>query len=292
MLATSSWGNVPQGFDHARIYYRLPRAKFEVFFLSRVKTRLDGFNRPELGQWAWGMYNTFSDILGSNAVDVYAFRHDLNRLAGDGSGNLGINTFGGRLYGPLWSGAAYSLEGAIQTGGTSTVRNRAGAWFSGVTQKWALGSRTLSVSGEYKYASGTDNPQDETRMGTFCPPYPSNHNKYGHQGIFGWRNLHNIQSLVAFDLAKGLKANFLFNSNWLASPRDAVYSGSGNPIAQSESGNDGRHIGEDAALLMTYNYGNFTFGGGYAYLFTGNFLEATTPGVSPTYVYLFHSYSF
>ena len=47
-----------------------------------------------------------------------------------------------------------------------------------------------------------------------------------------WRNLHNARSLAVFGLAKGLALNLMYNSFWLASPRDALYNASGRVICR------------------------------------------------------------
>ena len=117
-------------------------------------------------------------------------------------------------------------------------------------------------------------------------------NKYGHQDLFGWKNIHNIRSELSYDFASAFEVTFLFTSTWLATPLDALYSGSGSVLARSETGEDGRHVGEGTALFCTYEYGSFEFGAGYAYLFKGGFLDRTSPGGSPTYVYAYHTYSF
>lgn len=292
-LATSSWGNAPQGYDQARLYYRLPSARLEVFFLSRVKVRSDGFNRPELGQRAWGTYNTFRNLFGGGQLDVFVIRRDYDPSAGDKvSEKQSINSFGGRLTAPLWDGATYHVEGALQTGGSDSVSHRAGALYTGVKQRWNLGGRDLQATAEYNYASGTDDSRGGTRSRTFDSPYMSVRNKYGHQDLFGWKNMHNIRSQVTLDVGKGFQANVLFDSNWLATPKDALYSGSGSVIARSESGNDGRHVGNEAAVYVTYRYEHFQFGAGYAYLFKGGFLKALLPGSSPSYLYVYHTYSF
>jgi len=78
---------------------------------------------------------------------------------------------------------------------------------------------------------------------------------------------------------------------WLASARDALYSSSGRSLARSATGMAGRHVGQETDVFATYKYQHFTFGAGYGRLFRGEFIRKATPGVEPTYVYFFHSYS-
>jgi len=43
-----------------------------------------------------------------------------------------------------------------------------------------------------------------------------------------------------------------------------------------------------AALVLVLP---IAFGAGYGHFFSGQFIQKTTPGVGPTYLYVFHSYS-
>jgi hypothetical protein len=153
------------------------------------------------------------------------------------------------------------------------------------------GGLPLDISGEYKYASGTKSPQDTTRSGTFDQLYPANHDKFGHEDLLGWRNIHNLRSLATLGIAKSFAINFMYNSFWLADARDSLYNGSGKAIARSATGAAGRFVGQETDLFATYKYRHFTLGAGYGHFFTGRFLQQTTPGIGPSYVYIFHTYS-
>lgn len=299
LIGSPQWGNLSRTWDQARTWYRLGWAQLEVLLISPVKVRIGEYNRPVLGDRIWGTYNTFPGFVGKNLLELYVLRHDQNRPGGftggtkaAGTDKLGVNTFGFRLAGPLASGMKYSFETAFQRGKAGAGRHRALAWFGMVSRRWSIGKRTFDLSGEYKYASGTDDPSDATRSGTFDQMYPSGHDKFGHQDLFGWRNLHNARSLGSYGLTKSLALNVMYNSFWLASVRDALYSGAGKAIVRSAAGTAGRHVGQEADLFATYKYKHFQVGAGYGYFFKGGFVNKTTAGVRPTYLYLFHTYSF
>jgi hypothetical protein len=299
LLGTSQWGNLGRAWDEARAYYRTSRGTFEVLAVSPVKVRAFEFNRPVWGDRVWGTYNSFPNLFRRDTVDIYALRHDQNRPGGftggsrtAGTDRLRVNTFGFRMAGPLGRAWKYSLENAWQTGSVGGARHRAAAWFSSVTRRWMISRKTLDVTGEYKYASGSDNPSDLTRSGTFDQLYPSNHDKFGHQDMLGWRNLHNASSKATYAFTRNFAANVMYSSFWLASLRDSIYNGSGKAISRSATGTAGRHIGEELDSFVTYKYRHFLIGAGYGYFFKGEFINHTTPGVSPSYVYLFHTYTF
>jgi hypothetical protein len=169
-----------------------------------------------------------------------------------------------------------------------SLDHRAFAWYSGVSRPFAL-RWPLSVSIEYKYASGSENPGVKSE--TFDHLYPANHDKFGHADLFGWRNIHNIRWLNTFAIGKaGL--NFMYNNSWLASPRDALYNGAGRPIVWVADGSAGRHIGQELDVFATFPLQNFTFGAGFAHFFAGEFIKNATPGTNPRYLYIFQTYAF
>ncbi|MFB3778464.1 MAG: alginate export family protein [Bryobacteraceae bacterium] len=298
LIASSQWGNVIRGFDGVRTSWRSNRATLEALWFSPVKARVGEFNRPVPGERLWGTYNVFPNLFGTHLAEAYVLRHDQNAPAGFTGGNraagtdrLGITTLGGRLAGPLPHGLEYSLEGVLQRGKVESASQRGAAWFSALSRRWMVSGKPLDLTGEYKYASGTRDPEDATRAGTFDALFPSAHDKFGHMDLFGWRNIHSAQSVVTFGVSAAFSVNFMYNSWWLASARDALYSSAGRALARSADGSAGRHIGQETDVFATYRYRRFTFGAGYGRLFKGEFIRKATPGVEPTYLYVFHTYT-
>jgi hypothetical protein len=179
-----------------------------------------------------------------------------------GTDRLRTNTFGGRLTGALAHGLKYSLEGAAQTGKVGAATHRGTAWASSLSRRWTVAGMPLAVLGEYKYASGTKNPKDLSRVSAFDQLYPSQHDKFGHLDLFGWRNIHNARSLVTLGLTQAMGVTA------------------------------GRHVGQETDIFAAYGLRWFTFGAGYGYLWTGEFLRKATPGVAPSYAYVFSTFAF
>ena len=298
LIGISNWSNTSRTYDQARMYWRSPKVQVEMLMVSVVKVRIGEFNRPVLGDRVWGTYDVFPNFYKKNLLEAYVLRHDQNRPGGftggsssDGTDKLGINTFGFRLAGPVPRGVNYSLEAALQKGKTGPADLSASAWFAALSRRWTIAGKTLDLSAEYKYASGTENPADPKHSGTFDQLYAANHDKFGHQDLFGWRNVHNARSLDTLGVTKNFAINFQYNNYWLADLKDAVYNGSGKLIARSATGTAGRHVGQEADLYGTYKHGHFTVGAGYGHFFSGQFIQKTTPGIGPTYLYVFHTYS-
>jgi hypothetical protein len=298
LIGTADWGNVSISFDQARLQYRLPRAKLELLWVSPVKPRA-GFDQPVLGDHAWGTYNVFPALFGNTSVEAYALRRERNRPGGfrggnreDGTDRIAQNIFGFRIQAPLSHGLIQTSEGVMQTGNVGPASLRAWGWVSTLARQWTVGGMALDFSGEYKFASGTHNPDDAGHSGTFDSLYSANHDRFGHEDLFGWRNIHNVRLLARYRWTKNLTLSLLYNNSWLASRRDALYTNGGGVVAQDRSGQAGRHVGQEWDIYATYRYKYHLFGTGYGYFFKGDFIRNMTPGVNPTLAYLFHNFEF
>jgi hypothetical protein len=271
----------------------------EFLAASVVKIQPDAFNNPVPGDRVWGYYGTHPWRTHRVTFDSYYLRREQNRIGGYtggstalGTDRVGLNTFGGRMYGALPLALKFSMEGALQNGKVGPAIEHAAAWFSSVSRKWKPGRVTLDALTEFKFASGTSNPADKTRTGTFDQLYAANHDKFGHEDLLGWRNISNWRSLVGTGLAHGFTVYYTYDNSWLASAKDALYNGSGKAVLQSKAGTAGRHIGQEHDVFFTWKRGPLTFGSGVGYMFAGKFLMRTAPDASPLYVYSFTSYSF
>jgi len=291
IIGTPQWGNTSRTYDAGRVWFRTKKARFEALLVSPVKLRADQFNDPNLGERIWGMYNVFTETWGKSSIDTYALRHSQNKIGGwTGSGTLGTNSFGARLYGPMPLGFHYSLEGIVQSGHMGLKTQRAYAWFAGASRKVTLGDHALNLSLEYKVASGTK--QTAGSNGTFDQLAAANHDKFGHEDLFGWRNLKTLKSLETYNITKALALNFMYTNEWLYSATDALYNSQGSSIAISAKGLAGTHVGQEADIFATYKTGAHTFGAGFGHFFKGEFVENATGRVNPRYFYIFQQYSF
>ncbi len=291
LIGVPQWSNVSRTFDHARLFYRTGKLRFEILMLSPVKILPDQFNKPELGDRIWGTYNTFTRVWHGASFDAYALRHSQNRVGGwTGLGTLGTNSFGGRMWGPLPGKLAYSLEGVGQTGHLGVLTQRAYAWFAGLSRPVTVLKRPLNLSVEYKGASGTK--LGSTSSGTFDQLSPANHDKFGHEDLFGWRNLKTFKTLETWNLTKVLALNVMYTNEWLFSASDALYNSQGSSIALSKKGTAGTHVGQELDSFLTCKLGAHLFGAGFGHFFKGEFIMNTTPHVNPRYLYLFQQYSF
>ena len=291
VIGSPQWSNVSRTYDHGRLYYRLPKATFEILMVSPVKVQEGSFNTPNLGERIWGTYNVFPKVWRRASFDAYALRHSQNKIGGwTGTGTLGTDNFGGRFYGPLPLGFAYSLEGIDQMGHMGLLTQRAYAWFSGVSKQFTPAAHAVTLSAEFKEASGTR--LGSTTSGTYDQLAAANHDKFGHEDLFGWRNLKTFKSLETFGLTKTLAVNVMYDDDWLFSAADSLYNSQGSSIALSKNGTAGTHVGQELDSFLTWKVHAHTFGAGFGHFFKGEFIENTTPHVNPRYFYIFQQYAF
>jgi len=292
LIGVPNWSNISRTYDAVKAFYRLPKVTFEVLLVSPVVIQPDAFNRPNLGDRVWGTYNSIRNVVPSGVIEGYALRHDQNSIGGfTGPGRLRINTFGGRANGNLLAGFKFHSELAIQNG-HSGVKSHAGlGWIAGLDPSFRAGHLPLDLMAEYKYASGTKQP-GATHDGTFDQLYPSNHDKFGHADLFGWRNIEDFRVLGTAHVTRAFSVYLMYNNWWLASAKDALYNSSGRSLAASPSGKAGRHIGQEGDIFGVYRFGPYQLGLGFAYVFKGRFVKETTPGVNTRYLYVFETYSF
>lgn len=290
VIGTPQWSNTSRTYDEARVYYGWRKAKFEALMVSPVKILADAYNRPELGQRIWGTYDTFGDVWKKASLDVYILRHSQNNIGGwSGAGTLGTNSFGGRFFGPLPRGFAYSFEGVGQAGHSGLLQQRAFSAFGGVTKKTTVAGKPFVLSAEYKVASGTK--AGSINSGTYDQLAPANHDKFGHLDLFGWRNLKTFKSLETLNVTKSLAVNLMYTNHWLYSATDSLFNGQGAVLATSKTGVAGTHVGQELDAFATYKRGAHTFGAGFGHLFKGEFIDIATSRINPRYFYFFQQYT-
>lgn len=290
VIGVPQWTNTSRTYDFGRVQYVTKRVTLEALMVSPVIVRPDMFNNPELGNRYWGTYDVLPNLWHGLSIDVYALRHSQNKIGGwTGTGTLGTNNFGARFYGPLPAKFAYSLEGIGQTGHSGTLDQRAYAWFAGVTRPIKLGPLPVDCSAEYKEASGSH--YGEKHSSTFDQLTPPNHDKFGHEDLFGWKNLRTFKTLETLHPTKAFAFNVMYTNESLFSASDALYASSGSKILSSTHGTAGRGVGQELDGFATYAWHQHTFLAGFGHFFRGGFVVNTSPGINPRYFYIAQQYN-
>ena len=282
LVGHANWLNTARSFDGVRGVFRHKKMRVDGFAASVVAIAMEDVNRSGFGNYFYGVDAPLAVLPNGGVLEPYEFVRTSNNLTTEtgGFGGLTSSTTGVRSAGRLSARTDYNLEAAIQRGslGTDTISAWAGHALFGRTVQ--IGSLTYRAFGEYNYASGDAAPGDGVR-GTFDQLYPTAHDKYGLADQVGWKNIHHLRTgLEARPNAK-LALTGSYHSFWLASAYDALYSAAGAVVARTLTGAPDRHVGQELDLQATYTPSpRIQIHGGYAHMFPGAFLRATTPGRS------------
>ncbi|MGE5644262.1 MAG: alginate export family protein [Acidobacteriota bacterium] len=281
ILGDANWRNVPTAFDAVRLTLRHGAYRLDGFSASAVAAKDERFNHSALDNTIHGLYGTFPVAAWKSMFDAYLL-YRIAPLQATESGALArlhSETAGFRWTAALPAEFEYSSEVALQRG--TTGGEPLGAWAGHWVVKRPLpGLPGIKAVAEYNYASGDDDPRDG-RRGTFDQLYAANHDKYGMADLIGWRNLHHARTAAETKLARQWTAICAYNSFWLASPRDGVYSAAGVLVYRSADGSAGRHVGTELDVQALWTMSPYAqFGFGFAHVFPGGFLKHVTPGAS------------
>jgi hypothetical protein len=279
LLGPTPWTNEARSFDAVRVTLRQQGYRLDMFASSVVVPSTTQFDRPQAGNNLHGLYGGIEKLVPGAVIEPYL----LWRVAP----HIDFKTIGARWAGKIPGGMDYGVEMAGETG---TVHAWAGHWVAGYTfanQAWKP-----RFSAEYNYASGDRDPHDG-RVETFDQLYPTAHDKYGLTDLVGWRNIHDIRFGCDARPAARLKVWSNYHNWWLASPRDALYSGNSAVLAISADGSAGTHVGQEIDLQAVYTLSKQTqVGAGAGHIFPGEFLKRATAGKAYTYPYLMLNYTF
>jgi hypothetical protein len=294
LLGDSWWTNVSRSFDGVRAAYQQGRFRVDAFATSVVIVRQGVFDHNLSGNNLYGLYATAKNVIPHATLDVYEFWNLRPSFALENlkSGHLDEWTTGFRWVGALPHSFDYRTEMAYQLGTLAVDKIRAwmGHWVMGYTFQNVPVRPRLFV--EFDYGSGS--PNDKAGYdNTFDPIYPSTHDKLGLADQFGWRNIQDLRFGQEFHIARKWTAATSFHDFWLANAHDALYPARGSVIADSASGADGTHVGEELDAQLIYTPTRQTqIDFGYGRVIPGYFLKKTTQGVTYSYPYMQVEYVF
>ena len=296
LIGAAPWLNAPRVFDAALTTFRFLDVQVDAFASSVVNSVLGQPDEIKPGNPLYGLYGTLAHLIPNSSLEPYFFW----RLAPTGygaayadgvKGHLDEKTFGFRWSGKLPSHFDYDVEMARQYGniGADGISAWAGHWNAGRTFDVALKPRVFVES---NYASGNSNPSGTT-VGTFDQLYPSGHDKFGETDQVGWRNIVDFKTGAELNLIKKVAFVGSYFNFWLANAHDGLYAATGAVVAKSLTGAAGTHVGQEVDAEALYKWNKAVqFGLGYGHLFTGEFLDKTTPGKSYNYPYVMMTYKF
>src|ERR1700722_17924940 len=129
---------------------------------------------------------------------------------------------------------------------------------------------------EFNSASGDKNSHDGTH-GTFDTLFPSAHDKFGVADQFVWSNILYTREGFQYRIRENLTLSTAYDSFWLASRHDGIYSGG--KIIIASNGSEGNHIGQEADIEGQWNPSRHTLVDfAFGHIFPGEFLREAGRG--------------
>jgi hypothetical protein len=295
VIGPSEWLNVGRTFNVARVDFHHPGYGVSVFASSVVPGDNTDLHNALPGNNLYGVYGSFENVVPKADFEPYV----LWRVAPASSelpetlnrGHLNEITIGLHWKGELPAAFDYETEFDGQTGSLGASSIAAWAGYASVGKAFRKIAAAPRVFLEGNFASGTKNPNGHD-WNTFDQLYPSNHDKLGFADEVGRRNLVQFRTGIEEKPATKWKLKQQFEGFWLATSNDNFYASSG-AIEVSAHPGASRHIGNELDLVAEYQVSKgLNCGFGYARMFTGQFLNTTTPGENYSYPYVYFEYDF
>jgi len=295
VIGPSEWLNVGRTFNVARVDLHHPGYSVSVFASSVVPGDNTDLHNALPGNNLHGVYGSLQNIVPRAAFEPYVLwrvapaspelPETLNR------GHLNEVTIGLHWKGELPAAFDYDTEFDGQTGSLGASSITAWAAYASIGKALRKVAAAPRIFLEGNYASGTKNPNGH-EWNTFDQLYPSNHDKLGFADEVGRRNLMHFRTGVEEKPTKKWKLKQQFEAYWLATSNDNFYASSG-AIAVAAHPGASRHVGNELDLVAEYEVNKgLNFGFGYARMFTGQFLNTTTPGHNYSYPCAYFEYNF
>ena len=288
LVGASNWGNVARSFDAIRLGMHHGKYRFDAFASSVVVPRDHDFDKHIQGDNLHGLYGQIDGWIPKATLQPFVFwRLAPSVLTERGSrGHLDSKTIGVRWAGLLPAAFEYTVEMAAQRGswGAEDVQAWAGFWRLGREFKNVVWNPRLRL--EVNHASGDENLADG-RHGTFDVLYPTAHDKYGMADQVGWKNVNHVGVILEVKPRPSLVLQAKGHDWWLASEKDGLYNSGGTLLVRDPTGRSGKHIGQEIDLQAIWTPSkHIALGGGVGHMFTGSFLQNTTPGHAYTFPYV------
>ena len=295
LIGAPNWSNTSRVFDAARLQVRGSGAKLDLFSASVVRNDPNRrLNRSAEGEYLHGLYGSLENVIPGSTLEPYLLWQTKSSVVNElnGYGDLDRYTMGLRAWGKGLGPWDYNAALVRQWGQAAGADIQAWAGYGelGYSIEARLNPR-LHV--QYNFGSGDKDPGDG-RVEGFVDLYPTTAFVYGRANRVGWRNHKSLRLGSEFKPHSKLTLLLEFNSFWLASRTDALYSPGGQvAVAPPTGGARDAKVGNEVDAVFTVPVtANFSLGGGLARMLPGPFLKANSPGHAFTYSYLFTSYKF
>jgi len=248
LISPSDWSNDLRTFQGVRALYHNDKVEEDVWWVQPVITNADHLSSIDDKQVFVGNYFKYRLNKDVSLDAYYLYLDNDNQTFAGRKGVLGgydVNTFGSRFVGQVGDRGQYlfDFEGAIQFGDWSNQTTEADMYVAGLGYWFKNVPAIPTFWVYYDHASGTQDPTNGTEHRTFNQLFPSGHNYFNAEDLFGRQNINDFHLELGLFPANWLRLTVGYHVLSLDQPKDALYNSSSSAIRDDPTGKAGRDIG-------------------------------------------------
>lgn len=297
LISTLDWANTRRTFQGVKTFWHTPEFNIDTFWVRPMITEPNKFDNWDTDRNFVGLWGTYKAIPGQT-LDLYYLSLIDNKTVSPANiqqgnilgGDSVLHTIGGRWAGD-YQRYLYELEGMYQFGKRSNFDISAFSIASGLGYHFPL-PMNPQLWVRYDFASGDKNPQDG-RSNTFHHLFPFGHYYLGFMDRIGRQNIHDFNAQLTLHPQPWFTFIGQYHRFYLANKRDFLYNAGGAATLRDVTGQSGSHVGDEIDFRINFHVSRHQdILLGYSKLFTGEFIKAQRPGISPDLFYAQYNFRF
>ena len=294
IIGISDWTNNSRtwdGFD-ARIG---DKNRVDLFSTSVVTVHPESLDKHGAGLTFHGAYGSIATWIPKVHLSPYVLVHTVRGVTSNQGvkGNEVETTFGSEIEGSLPGHLDYEANASLQRGSFSNNSIHAGQNFEKLSYTLTKVPWSPRIGGEFDYATG-NNHANANVIATYDQAYPSNHNVFGLDDLFGYQNIR--QERINLDLGPSKNFTMLIQGGFLnlAQKNDSVYSSAAAVTVKPPTGGFATtDLGQEFDASAKYVYHDYLVANiGVGHLFPGEVLVDNKHGAAETIGYFSLTYRF
>jgi hypothetical protein len=249
LISPSDWSNELRTFQGLRALYHTNNIEEDAWWVQPVIVNTGKLDSVDDKQTFVGNYFKYRFTKDISLDAYYLYLDNDNRTFSGRKGVLGgydVNTFGSRFVGQAGENGQYlwDFEGAVQFGAWSNQIAEADMYVAGVGYWFKNLPAIPTFWVYYDHASGTPNPTNGSEHRTFNQLFPSGHNYFNAEDLFGRQNINDFHIELGFFPTNWMRFTAGYHVLSLDQAEDALYNSSSSVVRQDTSGKSGTDVGD------------------------------------------------